>query len=115
MQLKHELESVKKENHFLYDDEMIRDKENEVRALEKQVSSLEKERNAFLKVRKEQGKAVDSLYNAAYSERLDKTRAQVHKLKEECKNLTNKIHSNEKVLLRNHERTVGKAKKIKDI
>ena len=92
MQLKHEIETVKKENKYVYDEDMVREKENEVKALQMQVEQLEKERTGVLKVRKERLKMVDSLEgDNIYSEKVEKTRNQLQKIKEECKVLSHKI------------------------
>jgi hypothetical protein len=100
----------------VHDESAIREKENEVRALEIEARNLEKERAGFVRVQKEHGKALEKHRdNDLYLEKVDKTRSQLAKIKDECKNLTVKIAENEKLLLKTHERAVGKAKKLKDI
>ena len=47
---------------------------------------LESEKSGLIKVRKEQEKALNSLKNDnGYQEKVEKSRAQLAKLKEECK------------------------------
>jgi multidrug resistance efflux pump len=67
-------------------------------------------------VRKEQAKALTLLRNdEKYTQKVEKSRAQLAKIKEECKTLTAKTAENEKMLLKNHERAVTKGKRLKEI
>lgn len=50
-----------------------------------------------------------------YVQKIEKTRAQIAKIKEECKNLTAKTFQNEKLIMKNHEKSVTKNKRIKEI
>lgn len=68
-----------------------------------------------MNVRKEQSKALNYLKNDLFSEKIQKTKSQLQKIKEECKALTAKTSENEKSLMKIHQKVVGKTKKIKDI
>ena len=62
---------------------------------------MEGERAGFMKVRREQEKGLALLRNDdKYNEKIEKSKAQVGKLKEECKTLFAKIGENERQLLR---------------
>lgn len=77
---------------------------------------LEGERAGFMKVRREQEKGLALLRNDdKYNEKIEKSKAQVGKLKEECKTLFAKIGENERQLLRVHERTVGRKERMKEV
>ena len=92
------------------------EKENAVRSLEGGVKVLETERNGLLKIRREQEKALHfQRNNDGYNEKIEKSRSQLSKLKEECKVLTLKTAENEKQLLKTHGKTVGKNKRIKEV
>lgn len=50
-----------------------------------------------------------------YVQKIEKTRAQIAKIKEECKTLTAKTLQNEKLIMKNHEKSVTKNRRIKEI
>ena len=77
---------------------------------------FEVEKEGMLKMRRKQEKAWSSLQNDdKYTEKVQKSRAQLSKLKQECKILTSKTLENQKLLLRAHEKTVSKSHRIKQI
>lgn len=92
LETKNEIFGLSKELDYVYDQQATIAKENAIRNLENEVRILEEERNGLLKVRKEQEKVLDQLKDGEkYTERVEKARSQVLKLKDECKAISSKI------------------------
>lgn len=89
MNLKNKIFLTKRQLQHVYDSRGIQGKEDELKNLQKQLKVLQEEKEALLKVKRQQTKALKMIKNDnEYEQKVKLLKEQLSKTKEECKHLS---------------------------
>jgi hypothetical protein len=114
--LKNKIFLAKRQLEHVYDNRGIQGKEDELKALQKELQALQDEKDALIRVKREQTKALKLIRNdTEYEPKIINLKTQLSKLKEECKQLSEKLVENERILRKLHEQFITRQGKIKEM
>jgi len=115
--MKVKVEKKKKELDEAYQYPMVREKEDVLRDLRRQIADLLKDKEAAVKVRKEQAKAAGTAKEEtkADDDRKNKLKEELDNLKRDYKILFEKKTENDKLLNKNHAKIVDGKMKVRDL